>query len=219
MLRTTPRSLLAFAQLAALTLPLLAQQEPPRPGGPGGQGWQGGPGGMGGPGMGPNNQTIAVLERFDADKNGRLDADERKAARAWLDENRPQRGRGPGGPGGFARGPGGPPPGEAELQRDDGTRKQGAVVVAADAATYPDRPLFDADIVRTFFFEFPQQDWFEELNAFYRTDVEVPATVTVDGVTYKDVGTGFRGNTSYQGAPGHKKSLDLSFDFVDKKQN
>jgi len=170
---------------------------------------QGGPGGMG---------TIAVLERCDADKNGRLDADERKAARAWLKENRPQRGRGPGGPGGFARGPGGPPPQE-EVQRDNGASKNGAKVVPADVATYANRPLFDADIVRTFFFEFPQQDWFEELSDFYRTDVEVPATVTVDGVTYRDVGTSFRGNTSYMMAPGRKKSLDLAFDFVDGKQN
>jgi spore coat protein CotH len=169
--------------------------------------------------MGPNSQTIAVLERCDADKKGHLDADERKAARAWLKENRPQRGRpGPGGPGGFARGPGGPPPQQEEL-RDNGTPKQGARVAPADVATYPDRPLFDADIVSTFFFEFPQQDWFEELSDFYRTDVEVPATVTVDGVTYKDVGTSFRGNTSYMMAPGRKKSLDLTFDFVDQKQD
>src|SRR5688572_11658686 len=213
MLRTTHR-LLVLVPLAVLALPLLAQDPPqrPGPGGPGGMG-PGGPGGMG-----PMNQTIAVLERCDADKNGRLDADERKAARAWLKENRPQRGRGPGGPGGFG-GPGGPPPGEASLQRGTGEPKQGIRVAPTDAKTYSDRPFFDPDVVRTFFLEFPQQDWFQELSDFYRTDVEVPATVIVDGLTYGDVGASFRGNTSFMGAPGHKKSFDLKFDFVHDKQN
>ena len=41
----------------------------------------------------------------------------------------------------------------------------------------------------------------------------------VDGVTYKDVGVQFRGNTSFQMARGKKKSLDLQFDLVDGKQS
>ena len=170
----------------------------------------GGPGGM--------NQSVALLERFDADKNGRLDAEERKAARVWLKEN-PQRGRrGPGGPGGRGGFPGGPP-GEEGAPRNDGAPKQGGRVEPANVTTYADRGLFDPDVVRTFFLEFPQQDWFDELTDFYRSDVEVPATVTVDGVTYKDVGVGFRGNTSFMMVAGHKKSIDLAFDHADKKQN
>jgi spore coat protein CotH len=177
-----------------------------------------GPGGAGGP-MGPMNQTVEVLAQFDTDGNGRLDAAERPAARAWLKENRP-RGRGPGGrggppggfPGGFPGGPGGDPP------RDD-TPKQGRPVDPADVTTYADRPLFDPDVVRTIFLQFPQAEWFEELGDFYRTDVMVPATAIVDGVTYRDVGAGFRGNTSYMGAPGKKKSFDLKFDFVHEKQH
>jgi spore coat protein CotH len=73
--------------------------------------------------------------------------------------------------------------------------------------------------VRTFFVELPGDDWFAELTDFYRTDVDVPATVTVDGVVYQDVGVQFRGNTSFMMAPGRKKSLDLAFDFADKKQS
>ncbi|MEO6596812.1 MAG: CotH kinase family protein, partial [Planctomycetota bacterium] len=206
MLRPTLASLsLALAHTALLTLPTLAQDPTFRPGNPGG------PGSPGGPGMGPMNQTFEVLERFDADKSKRLDADERKAARAWMKENRPQRGRrGPGGPGG--------PPGEGAESTPDAAKK-GATVAPADVKSYPDRPLFDADIVRTFFFEFPQADWFDELTDFYRTDVELPATVTVDGVTYPEVGTAFRGNTSFMMARGRKKSLDLTFDFVNKQQH
>ena len=50
-------------------------------------------------------------------------------------------------------------------------------------------------------------------------DVEVPATVTVDGKQFKNVGVRFRGNSSYFGVPaGYKHSLNVTFDFVDKKQ-
>ncbi|HEX5053234.1 MAG TPA: CotH kinase family protein, partial [Planctomycetota bacterium] len=187
---------LILLHAAALAVPAFAQDPGGRP--------PGGPGGM--------NQTIAVLERFDTDKNKRLDADERKAARAWLEDNRPQRGRrGPG-----MGGPFGGPPDEAG-RADDG--RKGAAVGPTDVPTYADRPLFDPDVVRTFFFEFAQPDWFAELSDFYRTDVEVPAKVTVDGTTLHDVGVRFRGNTSYMMAPGHKKSLDLDFAFVDAHQD
>jgi hypothetical protein len=198
-----PRSLFSTFGLLALCAPLLAQEPP---GGPPG----GFPGGFGGgPGGGPGgmNQTTAVLAQFDADRNGRLDATERQAARAWLKKNRSQRGRrGPGGPGGQ----GGAEP---------ATAKQGQQVTPADVASYPDRPLFDPDLVRTFFVEIPGDDWFAELNDFYRTDVEVPVTITIDGITYRDVGLGFRGNTSFMMAPGRKKSLDFAFDHADSKQS
>jgi hypothetical protein len=34
------------------------------------------------------------------------------------------------------------------------------------------------------FLTFESRNWAEELAAFYRTDVDVPATVVVDGKTY-----------------------------------
>ena len=47
----------------------------------------------------------------------------------------------------------------------------------------------------------------------------MPATAIVDGKTYKDVGVHFRGASSYMMVPeGSKRSLNLSFDFVDEKQ-
>ena len=47
----------------------------------------------------------------------------------------------------------------------------------------------------------------------------MPGTVIVDGKTYKNVGVHFRGASSYMMVPeGSKRSLNLSFDFVDKKQ-
>ncbi|MBL8753369.1 MAG: CotH kinase family protein [Planctomycetes bacterium] len=200
--------LLSLAAAAAAQIP----QGPP-------DGGFGGPGmgpGMG-PGPGPMNESVKVLEQFDADKSGRLDVAERLAAREWLKTNRPQRGmRGPGG-----RGPGGPggPGGGDEGARTDNTPKVGGKVAPKDVPNHHDKPLFAPDIVRTFFLEFPNADWHEELTAFYRTDVDVPAKVTVDGKLYPDVGVQFRGNTSFGMAPGKKKSIDLAFDFADPKQN
>lgn len=158
------------------------------------------------------NQSTKLKEQFDGDKDGVLDAGERKAARAWLQQNRPQRGRrGPGGGPGFA--PGG------EGARADGAPKQGMRIAPDDVPNHAGRGVFDPDIVRTYFVELPADDWYDELTAFHRTDVEVPATVTIDGTVYRDVGVQFRGNTSFMMAPGRKKSLDLTFDLVDKKQN
>lgn len=161
------------------------------------------------------HETIELLPRFDRDKNGRLDPDERKEARAWLKDNRPQRGRGPGrrgpdGPGGF-----GPPPGENAGAVV--SPKAARAVAPADVQSYGDRPLFDPDVVRTFFFDFGDADWFDEMSEFHGTDVAIPARVTVDGTVYPDVGVAFRGNTSFMMA-GRKKSFDLAFDFVDGKQ-
>ena len=73
--------------------------------------------------------------------------------------------------------------------------------------------------LRTVFLQFENADWEKELAAFNNTDVEVPATLTVDGKTYKDVGVHFRGASSFMMVPeGLKRSLNLSLDFVHEKQ-
>jgi len=80
--------------------------------------------------------------------------------------------------------------------------------------------LYDMATFRTIFLRFDNTtDWEDELAAFYGTDVEIPATVVVDGTTYKDVGVHFRGASSFRMVPdGVKRSLNLSFNFVNKKQ-
>ena len=141
---------------------------------------------------------------------GITNCDTVKEARAWLKDNRPARGRrGPGGAGG---------PGN-DGATTGGEAKKGAHIDPKDVANHADAPLFDPDVVRTFFVQFDGDDWFGELTDFYRSDVQVPATVLVDGTTYRDVGVGFRGNTSFMMAPGRKKSLDLAFDHGDGKQS
>jgi hypothetical protein len=176
--------------------------------GPGGGGFPGGPGGPPFGGRGGFGQAEQkVVEKFDGNKDGRLDVEERKAAREWLASGGGGGPRGFGGRGGRGRGPG------------FAAGTPGRTLAPADVRSYPDAPLYDLATLRTIFLQFENADWEQELAAFHNTDVEVPATVTVDGRTYKDVGVHFRGASSFMMVPaGSKRSLNLSFDFVNGKQ-
>ena len=68
-------------------------------------------------------------------------------------------------------------------------------------------PLRPRPRVRTIFLQFESADWEQELTAFYNTDVEVPATMIVDGKTYRDVGVHFRGNSSFRMVPDRLQAL------------
>jgi len=181
-------SLLAF-NVSAQTPP----GDGPPPGGPGGRG--GGPGG--------GNRERAVVAQFDDDKDGRLNSAERARAVEFIIANPVGRG-GRGGGGG--RGSNRPPP------------SPGVKLTPAEVQNYPDAPLYDAAVLRTFFIEFENPEWEAELVAFNNTDVEVPGKVTVDGRVYPDVGIHFRGNSSFGVGNGYKRSLNLSFDFVHEDQ-
>ena len=171
-----------------------------------------GPGGLQGPPpMGPGfpGGEREIVAQFDKNGDQRLDNSERKAAREALAADPGPRGFGfgrRGGPGGFGRGgitPGSP----------------GRKLTPADVKSSPSAPLYDLGTLRTVFLQFENADWEQELAAFNNTDVEVPATVIIDGKTYKNVGVHFRGASSYMMVPeGSKRSLNLSFDFVDEKQ-
>jgi CotH kinase protein len=174
------------------------------PGGPGG-GFQGGPQGPFGRGpMGQQEQKL--VKQFDKNKDDRLDNDERQAARAWLAEN-----------GGGGRGFGG---GRRGGGRGMAAGSPGRALKTADVKSYGNEPLYDPAVLRTIFLQFENDDWEQELAAFNNTDVEVPAVVTVDGRTYRNVGVHFRGMSSFFMVPaGSKRSLNLTFDFVDEKQS
>ncbi len=176
--------------------------------GPGAVGFQGPP--PFGPGGFPGGGERAIVAQFDKNGDKRLNNAERKAARESLAADPGPRGGGfgrRGGPGGgFGRG--GMTPGSP-----------GPKVTPADIKSYPSAPLYDLGTLRTIFLQFENADWEQELAAFNNTDVEVPATAIVDGKTYKDVGVHFRGASSYMMVPeGSKRSLNLTFDFVDEKQ-
>ena len=175
-------------------------QAPARAQGPGPGRFQGPP--PMGPGF-PGGER-EIVAQFDKNGDKRLDSSERKAARESLAADPGPRGFGRrGGPGGFGRG--GMTPGSP-----------GRKLTPADVKSYPSAPLYDLGTLRTVFLQFEDADWEQELAAFNNTDVEVPATVIIDGKTYKNVGVHFRGASSYMMVPeGSKRSLNLSFDFVD----
>jgi hypothetical protein len=169
------------------------------PGGPG-------PGGFGG----MMQQTIELVRQFDKNSDKWLNNDERKAARESLSKQGGNRRRG--GPGGRRGGFG--PPGQSEEPAKAGPR-----VSPADVKSFPDAPLYASNVLRTVFLEFENADWEKELEDFHGTDVEVPAKLTVDGKTYPDVGIHFRGASSYMMiGTGHKRSLNLSLDFIHENQ-
>ena len=152
-----------------------------------------------GPGFGGGQQELKLVDRFDKDGDKRLNNEERQLARQSI--------RGGGGRGGFGR-------------NAANTVTPGARLTPADVKSYPASvPFYDAATVRTIFLQFENADWEQELTAFYNTDVEVPATMIVDGMTYRDVGVHFRGNSSFRMVPtGYKHSLNLTVDYVHDKQ-
>jgi hypothetical protein len=155
---------------------------------------------------------LDLMPRYDRDGNGRLDAAERRHALAWLATQPPDSLLAP----------------ETVLGRAIATWRPrfaptapGMRMAPGDVKPVPASvPLYDPTTLRTIFIEFESGEWERELAAFNNTDVDVDATVTVDGVAYRDVGVRFRGMSSYFLVPeGSKRSLRLSFDFVHADQH
>lgn len=71
--------------------------------------------------------------------------------------------------------------------------------------------LYDVNNLRTFYFTFTMIDWYSQLQKARSADTNVRCTLTVDNVTYKDVGARFRGSSSYSAA-GRKKSINVTMD-------
>ncbi|HAV61182.1 MAG TPA: spore coat protein CotH, partial [Verrucomicrobiales bacterium] len=164
------------------------------PGGPGGFGPPGGPGGM----MMGREQKL--VEKFDQDGDQRLNKTERDEARKWLAEEKAA-----------GRGPRGPRSGNDNLEPP----KPGVKVSPADVKNHPDAKFYDPNVVRTLFFTFESADWEQEMADFNNTDVEIPATLMVDGKKYEDVGVHFRGASSFSTVTaGYKRSLNVTLDWV-----
>jgi hypothetical protein len=145
------------------------------------------------------NQEQQLVARYDKDGNGRLNREERDAARSAVN----------GGGGGFRRG-----------FRFSGDAAPGRRLTPADVRPYPTTPIYDIGTMRTIFLQFEDADWEDEMETFKNTDVEIPATMTVDGRVLKDVGVHFRGASSFMMVPaGLKRSLNIATDFVVDDQN
>ncbi len=151
------------------------------------------------------DQELQLVKQFDKNGDGHLDAEERKQAR--------ERATAVGAGGAFGRRRFG------RFGAGGGAAAPGRRLTPADVPAYAQAPLYDMGALRTLFIQFEEDDWADEMAAFYNTDVDVPATVTVDGKAYRDVGIHFRGASSYRMVPdGAKKSLNLTFDAVHENQ-
>jgi len=158
----------------------------------------------------PGAPSENLVEKFDADEDGRLNEEERAKARAYA------RGRPRGGPrfgGGRERADDPPKPARRTTLEQDIAESERVAV--ADAV-----PLYDGAALRTLSLRFDGDDWYDELNDLYHTEVDVPATLVVDGSTYPEVGVRFRGNSSYfLTRESMKKSWNISLDWAHEGQN
>lgn len=92
--------------------------------------------------------------------------------------------------------------------------------LAVGAMPLAAQDLYDVDTLRTIQIQFHDSNWLQLLRQNYASETNILATVTVDGVSYPNVGVRIRGNTSYTALPpgSEKFSLKLEFDFVDPNQ-
>jgi spore coat protein CotH len=92
-----------------------------------------------------------------------------------------------------------------------------ATVVSHARAQVPD--LYEPLLVRDVYLTFSQTNWWSQLTTNYVSDTNIAATMTVDGITYPNVGVRFRGNTSYTMLPAQpnqgweKKSFNIEMDW------
>ena len=136
-----------------------------------------------------------IVHRFDKDGDGKLDVSERTEARKHVQENR--------GTSGASR-PSGDTLAKTTLDGDLNTSK--AAAISENVGLYDDNTL------RTLYLRFHDEDWYEQLGDFYRTDVDVPADLLVDGKVYQSVGVRFRGSSSYFTVENEKKSFNIAVD-------
>ena len=153
---------------------------------PGGMPPFGGRGGRGGP-----RPPEKLVDQFDQDKDGKLTGPEREAALQMRGGDTPS------------------------LMPEENLRDgvQSDVQVSLTAAPEGSPPLYDARTLRTIYLRFHHNDWYEQMNAFYRTDIEVPAELIVDGEVYPEVGVHFRGTSSYFTVGSEKKSFNIAVDY------
>ena len=142
-----------------------------------------------------------IIDRFDKDKDGKLDYEEREAARKYLHESR----------------------GEAGASRPSGytspdTTHEDDLKASHTAQPNGNPSLYNAETLRTLYLRFHDADWYEQLGDFYRTDVDVPADLIVDGKVYQSVGIRFRGSSSYFTVQNEKKSFNIAVDHGDENQ-
>jgi hypothetical protein len=147
--------------------------------------------------------VLTIAGQFDTNGDHQLDATERKAARAYLAQHAPPESVPPSGRTAPL------PPQAVALE----PVKTGEKINPASVSLFPNEPLYDPSTLRTAFLEFEDADWEKELTEFARTDILLPARLTLDGKSYPGVGVHFRVQAAIPAtAEGHKRALDLTLD-------
>ena len=189
MLRVTGLEAFTGDKLSAEEIKRMGENTPPDGSfnrGPGGMPPFGGGGGRGGP-----RPPEKLRNQFDTDKDGKLTGTERQAAL----ETR-----------------GG---GNVTLLNEESLRDGVQSDVQTSLTSIPENSpsLYNAGTLRTLYLRFHHENWSEQMNAFYRTDIEVPAELIVDGKVYSEVGVHFRGTSSYFTVNSEKKSFNIAVDY------
>ncbi len=154
-------------------------------------------------------KQIPLLAQFDQNGDHRLDATERRNARAFLSKQGTL-------PPVFGNGR----PGIAAQATALEPTKPGEKLAIATILTLPDRPLYDPTIFRTVALEFEDADWEKELADFAPTDVLVPATLTLDGKKYLGVGVRFKNPAAEpETGLGYKRALEVVLNYTNPDQS
>jgi spore coat protein CotH len=161
------------------------------PGGMPGFGFGGGRGGRRGP-----QPPEKLRDQFDEDKNGKLTGTERQAALDARDG------------------------GTLSLMSQESLQAgvQNDIQTSLDMTPEGSPSLYNAQTLRTLYLRFHHEDWYEQMSSFYRTDIEVPAELIVDGKVYPEVGVHFRGTSSYFTVQSEKKSFNIAVDYAEDGQ-
>ncbi|MEP7323995.1 MAG: CotH kinase family protein, partial [Saprospiraceae bacterium] len=79
--------------------------------------------------------------------------------------------------------------------------------------------LYNDKIIRRVDITFGQTNWKNLLTQNYSSKTDLPATLTMEGKSYPNVGVRYKGQTSYQRVSTDKKSFNITMDLIDSKQD
>lgn len=85
----------------------------------------------------------------------------------------------------------------------------------------PSTGLYAKQTIRSLDLQFAQPNYWALMTQNYNSQTDIPATLTVDGITYDSVGVRFKGQTSYSMLPSgsQKKSFNLTMDHAIEDQD
>lgn len=96
-----------------------------------------------------------------------------------------------------------------------------ALLLSFTAPALGAQDFYDTTVLRTVNLDFQDENWWQLLKQNWASQTNILADLTVEGVTYPDVGVRIRGNTSYIALPpdAEKVSLNVTVDFVHPGQD